>query len=111
MLNGSSRLLIGLGMDVKIGRTNLCFGWKNSLQFVKNHTDQHALVPIQIAPPNGAHPPINLITDDKALDQWATDSFDMVVIHVPLRENADNTFKQLIRVARQGLILLGITHS
>lgn len=107
MFNGHSRIFIGLGKDVDIHQTTLCFGWKHSRPPKHCVIGTKRLAPIQIDAPNGT----SSIADDEALDQWAPDSFDMVVIHAPPYENASGTYKQLIRVARQGLILLGATRS
>ena len=111
MYNEHSRIFIGLGKDVDIHQTTLCFGWKHLRPPKLCVISTKRLAPIQIDAPNGTPSIIRSIADDEALDQWAPDSFDMVVIHVPPYENASGTYKQLIRVARQGLILLGATRS
>lgn len=113
MFNGREWLFIGLGRDVEIGRGTPCFGWEHSLALMHCGIGTRRLAPIQIDTPNVILSTIYLIVDVdvEALEQWASDSFDMVVIHVPPSEKASCTYKQLIRVALKGLILLGATRS
>lgn len=111
MLNGRDRLFVGLGRDVEIDRVALCYGWKHILPCLHGGFDAQGLAPTQIVSSTGSPLTIRLVTDDEALGRWAPDSFDIVVIYVPPHESACDTYKQLIRVARQGLILLGATRS
>lgn len=111
MSNRCRRVLIGLGKDVEISQIISSFGRRYSLPPKHCVIGTQTLVTLQ-ADTNNITPPIKRsITDDEALDQLAADSFDMVVIHAPSSEKASGTFKRLIRIARQGLILLGTTRS
>ncbi len=96
---------------MEIGRGTPCFGWEHSLALIHCGIGTRRLAPKQIDTPNVILPTIWSIVDVEALEQWASDSFDMVVIHVPPSEKASGTYKQLIRVALKGLILLGATRS
>lgn len=104
MSNRCRRVLIGLGENVEISQIISCFGRRYSLPPKHCVIDTQTLVPIQ------ADTTKRPIADGEALDQLAPDSFDMVVIHAP-SENACGIYKQLIRIARQGLILLCTTRS
>ena len=110
MSNRCRRVLIGLGKDVEISQIISCFGRRYSLPPMHCVIGTQTLVPIQADTNNITPPTKRSITDDEALDQLAPDSFDMVVIHAP-SENACGIYKQLIRIARQGLILLCTTRS
>ncbi|WP_183131978.1 hypothetical protein [Pseudomonas syringae group genomosp. 3] len=45
---------------------------------------------------------------DEAADmnQWGDDFFDVLIIHLPTDGSTSDTYKHLIRVARQGVIIL-----
>lgn len=47
---------------------------------------------------------IQFVDDGESLARFANDSFDLAVIQAPGIEDAPEMIKQLIRVARQGLI-------
>jgi hypothetical protein len=47
---------------------------------------------------------IQFVEDGESLARFASDSFDLAVIQSPGIEEAPQVIKQLIRVARQGLI-------
>ena len=111
MSNRCRRVLIGLCKDVEISQIISCFGRRYSLPPKHYVIGMQTLVPIQADTNNITPPTKRSIADDEALDQLAPDSFDMVVIYAPSSEKASGTFKQLIRIARQGLILLGTTRS
>ncbi|RON77819.1 class I SAM-dependent methyltransferase [Pseudomonas fluorescens] len=47
---------------------------------------------------------IQFVEDGESLARFASDSFDLAVIQTPSAEDAPEMIKQLVRVARQGLI-------
>jgi hypothetical protein len=47
---------------------------------------------------------IQFVEDGESLSRFANDSFDLAVIQSPSVEEAPHVIRQLIRVARQGLI-------
>ena len=47
---------------------------------------------------------IQFVEDGESLTRFASDSFDLAVIQSPSEEEASEMIKQLVRVARQGLI-------
>jgi len=47
---------------------------------------------------------IQFIEDAESLTRFASNSFDLAVIQAPSAENAADVIKQLVRIARQGLI-------
>ena len=47
---------------------------------------------------------IQFVRDDESLARFASDSFDMAVLQAPSAEQLDSCVRDLVRVARQGLI-------
>lgn len=47
---------------------------------------------------------VQFVGDDESLQRFASDSFDLAVLQAPSAENLESCVRELVRVARQGLI-------
>ncbi len=47
---------------------------------------------------------IQFVGDDESLQRFARDSFDLAVVQAPSAANLESCVRELVRVARQGLI-------
>ncbi len=47
---------------------------------------------------------VQFVGNDESLQRFASDSFDLAVLQAPSAENLESCVRELVRVARQGLI-------
>jgi len=47
---------------------------------------------------------IQFVGNDESLERFARDAFDLAVVQAPSAANLESTVRELVRVARQGLI-------
>ncbi|WP_200867578.1 hypothetical protein [Pseudomonas syringae] len=51
------------------------------------------------------NPALAFFDEHADMGQWRDDAFDMLIIHLPLDGSTSETYRHLIRVARQGVII------
>ncbi|OUM06586.1 hypothetical protein BW686_15975 [Pseudomonas syringae] len=103
--------VIGLGNGVTINCASCRLAWRtlglcSPAQLATDTVGTETSPVSQTWLTTGQNPALQLFDERADMGQWRDDTFDMLIIHLPLDGSTSETYRHLIRVARQGVIIL-----
>ncbi|KPW80567.1 MULTISPECIES: hypothetical protein [Pseudomonas syringae group] len=101
------RPVIGIGNGVAINGAACRLAWRTLRPSNVAQLATRSVLPSSGASlTNAINSALQLFDEAADMNQWGDDFFDVLIIHLPADGSASATYKHLIRVARQGVIIL-----
>ncbi|SDX04046.1 hypothetical protein SAMN05444064_110171 [Pseudomonas syringae] len=99
--------VIGIGNGVAINCASCRLAWRTLRPFnAAPMANRNVLPSSGPCLPHTITPALQVFDEAADMNQWGDNFFDVLIIHLPTDGSTSDTYKHLIRVARQGVIIL-----